>query len=231
LFQVEHAFRLSASRCAPQKVFGGVMNLNTMTKQQTNNGKLELTCLQTNTSTESVVDLGAMRREQMPVLGALARANSGPVPGKPGYSYRLDIRKGFATYEIRERRRKIVSGVVAWNPAAEAEAWKMAQDATKEIGMIPVVVADTTMRAEEVSMPLKPDALPWLASSLHAGVLNGGTGRSPLFLLAFRTDEGLATTGPLVAATKSPLLELANFEMLLSCAILAQVQNGQLGGE
>jgi len=206
-----------------------VMNLNPETKQQTDNGKLELTCLQTNTSTESVVDLGAMRREQMPVLEALARANSGPVPGKQGYSYRLNIRDGFATYEIRERRRKIISGVVAWNPAAEA--WKMAQDATKEIGMIPVVIADTTMRTEHLPMPGKPDKLPWLASSLHDRALNGGTGRSPLFSLAFRTSEGLATTGPVVAATTRPLLELANFEMLLACAILARHGHTQFGRE
>lgn len=203
------------------------MNLNTSTREQRNNGKLELTCLQTNTSTESMVDLGAMRREQMPALEALVRCSSGPMPGMEGSRYQVSIGDGFATYEIRERRRKIVSGVLVWNPSAEAQAWEIAQRATKEIGMIPVVIADATMRTEHLPMPDKPDTLPWLASSLHGGALNGGTGRSPLFSLAFRTDEGLATTGPVVAATTCPLLELANFEMLLCCAILAKVQGGK----
>jgi len=203
------------------------MNLNTSTREQRNNGKLELTCLQTNTSTESMVDLGAMRREQMPALEALVRCSSGPMPGMERCRYQVSIGDGFATYEILEQRTKIISGVLAWESSAEESAWKIAQRATKEIGMIPVVIADATMRTEHLPMPDKPDTLPWLASSLHGGALNGGTGRSPLFSLAFRTDEGLATTGPVVAATTCPLLELANFEMLLCCAILAKVQGGK----
>jgi len=107
------------------------MNLNTSSREQRNNGKFELTCLQTNTSTESMVDLGAMRREQMPLLEALVRCSSGPMPGMEGCRYQISIGDGFATYEISERRRKIVSGVLVWNPSAEAQAWEIALEGDK----------------------------------------------------------------------------------------------------
>jgi hypothetical protein len=210
--------------------FEGVMNLNPETKQQRNNGKLELTCLQTNTSTESVVDLEAIHNDKMPVLGELLRYKGGHVPGMEGYKWSLERGQGMATYEVRDGRAKILSGVVVWKSDAQTRAWEIAQKAAGEVGMIPVVVANDDMRTELRVLPEKPEQLPWMASSLSSGALRAAREKgAPVFSLAFQSPEGLVMTAPVVAATTRSLLDLANFEMLLACAILAQTHNGQLG--
>lgn len=193
--------------------------------QNNNQTKVQLTCLQTNTATESVVDLGAMRNDKMPVLGELLRYKGGHVPGMAGYKWSLDRGEGLATYEVRDGRTKVLSGVVVWERDAQERAWQIAQKAAGEVGMIPVVVANDDMRTELRALPEQPDALPWMASSLSAGALRAAREKgAPVFSLAFQSSEGLVMTAPVVAATTRSLLDLANFEMLLACAILARVR-------
>jgi len=181
-----------------------------------------LTCLQTNTTSETHVSLENLERALVPTLAKLVREGGGPLPTLGGYTCRLKIKGGYACYDIYFRRSKIISGVVAWNPGDEDSAWQLAQAASAAVGQLPIVMADESMKEIMTEEVKKPATLPWATSSLQPAALRPHRARrSKAFSLAVKTDQGLLITSPLTAATPHSLTDVARIEALLTCAILA----------
>ena len=175
--------------------------MKTKPKQTKSGQTITVAHVQMNTAHECVVRRSraeACCRE----LAEIIRRHGGPVPGADGYRCEIRAGHGMAHYKIERGNSLIAVGTVAWSQEGEALAWKSAQLAGSELGPIPVVFDNSEVGGLMPPPARKPASLPWAATSLQRGALDG------------QTPEACQ--------------KLGEFESGLACAIVAAARSGRL---
>ncbi len=131
-----------------------------------------LTFLTVTSGHSQVNDRAAVKQFAVSSLVRLVQQGGGPVPGLPGWSFRLTLLPGGAFFSVSNGADIVAAGGVAYTEASAATLWPELEKMhlVNYDGLMKLSGGLAKMPANWLGTPERPKSLPWLAVVLQPGL-------------------------------------------------------------